>query len=135
MRKLVTIAATAAAVAFAFAGGSGATAQKAAVRATLKEFKVTPVPARVKPGVVIFSVNNAGALDHEFVVLKTNLAPSKLPKKGSKAVEVGRVGKIGPVRRGQTTTLILNLKAGKYVLLCNVSGHYGAGQFAGFTVG
>ena len=54
--------------------------------------------------------------------------------KGSKAVEVGRVGKISVRGAGKAAGLTLTLKAGKYVLLCNVAGHYQAGQRIGFVV-
>jgi len=30
--------------------------------------------------------------------------------------------------------LTVDLKAGKYLLICNVPGHYGAGMWAEFTV-
>jgi uncharacterized cupredoxin-like copper-binding protein len=108
---------------------------KTAVKVTEKEFKVIPVPTKAKPGVVVFSVRNAGGLTHDFVVLKTNLPPNKLPVKGSKAVEVGRVGKLGVFKPGVTKKLTLTLKPGKYVLICNVAGHYGFGMRAGFKVG
>lgn len=108
---------------------------KSAVKVSEKEFKLTPVPTSAKAGAVIFAVKNAGALTHDFVVLKTNLAPNKLPVKGSKAVEVGRVGKLPAFKPGATKTLTLILKPGKYVLICNVAGHYKFGMRAGFKVG
>ena len=37
-----------------------------------------------------------------------------------------------PCVRG--TRLSVELSAGKYVLICNVIGHYNSGQFAAFTV-
>lgn len=107
----------------------------ATVRVTEKEFTLKPSPTSAKPGQVTFVVKNAGKLDHEFVVLKTNLAPAKLPSKGTKAAEPGRVGKIPKFKPGVTKRLALNLKAGKYVLICNVPTHYRAGQRAGFRVG
>jgi uncharacterized cupredoxin-like copper-binding protein len=81
-------------------------------------------------------VTNAGKVPHEFVVLKTNVAPAKLPVKSGKAVEAGRVGKIGALKLepAAARTLNLNLGAGKYVLLCNLPGHYPAGQRVGFRV-
>ena len=112
-------------------GGAGA----AKVAVTLKEFKLIPVPAKVKPGSVTFAVRNTGQLEHELVVLKTTTAPGKLPRQGAKAKEVGRVGKLAAVKPGKSGTLTLTLAAGKYVLLCNLPAHYGAGQYAGFTVG
>ena len=108
---------------------------KTVVRVTEKEFTINAVPASAKPGRVTFVVKNAGKLEHELVVVKTNLAPGKLPLKGTKASEAGRVGKIPPFKPGATKQLSLDLKAGKYVLFCNVSGHYKLGQRTGFKVG
>ena len=107
---------------------------KTLVKVQLKEFKVLPSSLGARRGPVAFTVKNTGTIDHEFVVLKTNTAPSKLPVKGGKAVETGRVGKVGPVKPGASKTLTLTLKAGKYVLICNVLGHYKAGQRVGFQV-
>lgn len=114
------------------AAGSGAAAT---VRVTEKEWSLKPVPAKVKPGRVTFVLKNAGKLAHELVVLKTNIAPGKLPTKGTKATEPGRVGKVPSVKPGGTKRVTLNLKAGKYVLICNVPAHYKSGQFGGFRVG
>jgi uncharacterized cupredoxin-like copper-binding protein len=108
---------------------------KATVRVTEKEFTLKPAPASAPPGPVTFVVRNAGRLDHEFVVLKTNVAPSRLPERGTKAAEPGRVGKIPKFKPGVTKRLTLNLKAGKYVLICNVPTHYKAGQRSAFRVG
>lgn len=116
------------------APAGSAKASVAKVKVGLKEFKVLPAPTQAKAGLVVFTVQNVGKLDHSFVVIKTNRAPNALPVKGATASEAGKVGKIEPFKPGQTRTLTLNLKPGKYVLLCNVPGHYKAGQFAGFQV-
>jgi uncharacterized cupredoxin-like copper-binding protein len=132
MRKWMVTAAALLVVAVAVPAAWAVTT-KTVVKVTLKEFKVLPTPTSARPGVVAFSVRNAGKLDHELVVLKTNLAPGKLPVKGAKAVEVGRVGKV-VVKPGKAGGLTVTLKAGKYVLLCNFPGHYQAGQRIGFVV-
>jgi uncharacterized cupredoxin-like copper-binding protein len=106
---------------------------KTLVKVQLKEFKVLPSPLSAKRGFVSFSVKNTGKIDHEFVVLKTKTPPAKLPVKGGKAVETGRVGRVGQLKPGTSKSLNLTLKAGKYVLLCNLAGHYQAGQRIGFT--
>jgi len=132
MRKWI-VAVAVVLVVGAFTGGVWAGAQKNVVRVTLKEFKVTPVPISAPRGTVAFSVRNAGKLEHELVVLKTNLPAAKLPVKGAKAVEVGRLGKV-VVKPGRSGGLSLPLKAGKYVLICNFAGHYQAGQRVAFVV-
>ena len=115
------------------AGPIGAAPAKTLVKVQLKEFKVLPSPAQAKSGAVSFAAKNTGKVDHELVVLKTNTPPAKLTVKGGKAVETGKVGRVGPLKPGASKSLTLTLKSGKYVLLCNLPGHYQAGQRIGFT--
>ena len=92
------------------------------------------VPAKVAAGKVTFVVRDVGHLKHEFVVIKTKRAASKLPVKGTRAVETGRVGKIAAFGPGQTKKLTLTLKPGHYALICNLPAHYKTGQHVDFTV-
>lgn len=46
---------------------------------TLLEFSVTSDAGSVPAGLVPFHVTNKGDEDHEFLVIKTDLAPSDLP--------------------------------------------------------
>jgi len=117
----------------ALAAGSQATAKT--VKVTLNEWKVIPSVARVPAGKVTFVVRNKGHIEHEFVVIKTNKAPKALPMKGSQASEAGGKGEIEEFGPGLTKRLTLKLKAGNYVLICNLPGHYKAGQYAAFRVG
>jgi uncharacterized cupredoxin-like copper-binding protein len=105
----------------------------AKIGVTLDEFTVAPAPAVGRAGHVTFRVRNAGAINHEFVVIRTNKPAAKLLK-GSEANEAGNVGEIGRVTPGATKTLRLDLKAGHYALICNLPGHYQAGQRADFVV-
>lgn len=126
----VTVLALAAGVPLGLAAHS-----KGSVKVTLKEFKVTPKPTEADKGSVTFAVKNTGRLKHEFIVLKTAIPQGKLPVKGSTAVLKGKVeGKILPFAPGKTKVLKLTLPAGRYILLCNLPGHYGAGQHAAFKV-
>lgn len=129
MRKLVPIVVAAVALAVIVPTAFAATS----VGVTLKEFKVSPTVSSAKPGKVTFKIKNRGALDHELVVIKTNLAATKLPVKGGK-VSLKPVAQAGPFGPGKGSSLTVSLKAGKYVLICNVKGHYQAGQRVAFTV-
>ena len=100
---------------------------------TLSEFNVAPKPADVASGPVTFNVSNAGKVEHEFVVVKTSKPASDLLK-NRKPDETGNVGEIGSVKPGQTKALKLDMAAGHYALLCNLPGHYAAGQYADLTV-
>ncbi len=128
------------AVLTALAAGAGAvkgSAESASttVKVTLKEFSLKPSTKLVSPGKVTFVVRNAGRVDHELVVLRTNRPAKKqgLTSFGD-VYEVGRVGRTKPIDARKTETLALILKAGHYALLCNLPGHYRAGQFADLAV-
>jgi uncharacterized cupredoxin-like copper-binding protein len=86
-------------------------------------------------GQVTFVVRNAGKLEHEFVVLKTNTAAGQLAKLGAKeAPEKGVVGEIEELPSGKTKKLTLDLSQGHYALICNLKGHWANGQFVDYYV-
>jgi uncharacterized cupredoxin-like copper-binding protein len=106
------------------------------INASLGEYFIKLDKSSVPKGQVQFSVSNVGKIKHEFVVLKTNLAPGKLPVKGGEANEdVGpSPGEIPNLPSGKKKTLAVKLSPGKYVLICNLPGHYKAGQYIGLSV-
>jgi len=117
------------------AAARGDEASVTTVKVTLKEWKVIPAGRGCVPrGKTTFVVRNAGKLEHELVVIRTTRPAGKLPMKGSQASETGLQGETPELRAGQTRRLTLSLRAGKYVLLCNLPGHYKAGQFSGLCV-
>ena len=103
------------------------------VGVSLKEFSVSPSPGDAPAGKVTFKVRNDGAVKHEFVVLRTDKQAGSLLK-GAEADEAGNVGEIPDLPPGSAKTLSLNLKAGHYALICNLPGHYKAGQHVDFNV-
>jgi uncharacterized cupredoxin-like copper-binding protein len=73
---------------------------------------------------------------HNLVVVRSDLAPDRLPT-ASGIVDERRVTFVGRTEElvpGSGARLSVTLAAGKYVLICNVIGHYNSGQFAAFTV-
>ena len=131
---LVTFAVAALTAAALVANAPAGSTAAPAVKTVLTEWKVKPSVATVRPGPVTFVVRNAGGIPHEFVILRTNRQPRALPMKGSQAVETGEIGEIEELKPGQTKRLTVRLGPGKYVLLCNLPGHYQAGQSAAFRV-
>jgi len=115
------------------------------VDVTLQEFAVS-APASAPAGSITFDVNNIGPNDvHEFVVFKTDLAPTDLPVDENGAVVedgegVEHVDEIEDIAVGDTQSLTVDLDAGSYVLLCNIysedeqEAHYSEGMRIGFTV-
>jgi uncharacterized cupredoxin-like copper-binding protein len=129
-------AAPSAAPASAAAPGSAAAG---AITAKLSEFKIELSATSAKAGSVTLQTTNAGAVVHEFVVLKTDLAADKLPVDAS-AGEVKEddpsltlVDEIEDIAVGSSPSLTVDLPAGHYVVICNVSGHYTGGMRVDFT--
>jgi uncharacterized cupredoxin-like copper-binding protein len=94
---------------------------------------VRPSVKTAAAGKIRFSVHNSGAITHEFVVIRTDKPAAGLMK-GARADESGNVGETGDLKAGATKAITLNLKAGHYALICNLPGHYKAGQHTDFTV-
>jgi uncharacterized cupredoxin-like copper-binding protein len=103
------------------------------IAVALKEYSVSPTSTTGRAGRVTFNVRNAGAITHEFVVLRTAKPAADLLK-GARADESGNVGETGDLQPGQAKTISLKLKPGHYALICNLPGHYAAGQHTDFTV-
>lgn len=114
------------------------------VQVSLSEFRVAPDRAVVSPGSVTFEVTNDGAEDHEFLVIRTDLAPDALPTEANGSYEEDGPGtelldEIELVEPGETEDLTLELDEGSYVLICNMvegnEAHYALGMRTAFTVG
>ena len=106
------------------------------VVAELADTKITVNVSSVKAGKVKIGVRNLGTMQHSFEVLKTDLAPDKLPTDAAaaKAKEDGKVGEIANIPVGKSAAVTIDLVPGKYVFICNVPGHYQLGMRTGFTV-
>ena len=119
-------------------GAAGATPGRSQapskVAVVLSEWKLVPSATTLRAGKVTFRVKNDGAIEHEFVVLRTDSHHHALKVKKAVAVETGKLGKIPKIVPGQERSLTLSLKPGKYVLICNLLGHYKAGQYAALRV-
>ncbi|HEY8784957.1 MAG TPA: hypothetical protein VIN63_00615 [Candidatus Limnocylindria bacterium] len=141
MKALLTIA-TGSILFLAACGGSAAPAAAPAVaggtvNATLTDSKVTLDKGSLSSGKITFSVKNSGTIVHEMVVLKTDLAPDKIPanlEEPGKVSEADSLGETGDVAVGETKAFSLDLQPGNYVLMCNEAGHYVMGMHIGFVV-
>lgn len=108
--------------------------QAATVSVLIKEWSFKASAPTVAAGKVTFVVRNAGKMPHEFLILRTDTPAKALKMRGLKAVETGAKGRIRAFAAGSVKRLTVNLAPGKYVLLCNMPGHYKAGQAIGFVV-
>ena len=104
----------------------------------VEEWKVSVAPNTATAGEVKFTIENAGTIGHEFLVVKTDILDGKITLDGdhfsepSPGLEV--IDEIGEFPAGTTELLVLSLDAGNYQLVCNLPGHYAAGMHASFVV-
>ena len=130
-------ATTASPSASASAGGTN-------IDVTLQEFAVLPSTPSASAGEVTFHVTNNGPDDvHEFVIVKTDLAPDALPTTEDGSVDeagegIEPVDEIEDIAVGASEDLTVTLEAGNYVLLCNIveagEVHYESGMRTAFSV-
>jgi uncharacterized cupredoxin-like copper-binding protein len=110
----------------------------ATVKFKMVEWDILPLTATKSHspvGKTTFVVRNAGKLDHEFVVIRTNKAAGQLAATGAaEAPEKGVVGEIEEIAPGKVKQLALTLKKGHYALICNLEGHWSKGQFVDFYI-
>ena len=103
-----------------------------AVEVELGEWFVRPSVDAVPTGGVRFDAANVGQLEHELVILRTDLAADALPMRAQDTSRVDEaasgelIGEIEPdeLGPGEEASATLALEAGSYVLLCNLPGHY-----------
>jgi uncharacterized cupredoxin-like copper-binding protein len=113
-----------------------ATTSAGSVHVTLTEFAITPGALTAAAGEVTFTIHNAGAVEHEFIIIRTDLAADALPSSGSAVDEEGLdvIDEVEDMAPGDTATLTVNLEPGNYVVICNLPGHYAQGMRATLQV-
>ena len=101
----------------------------------MQDYKVILSVATLKAGTVRFGVKNEGNMEHSFELIKTDLPFDQLPTTGdAKAKEDGLVKQVKSLPVGKVSVVTADLAAGKYVIICNVAGHYQLGMRAALTV-
>jgi uncharacterized cupredoxin-like copper-binding protein len=107
---------------------------------TEKDFSVKPSGAEVTAGKVTVTVHNRAKQEHELVVFRTDLDEAKLPLNATKDrvdEEAKGITHLDPeaegVKAGKSKTITIELPAGRYVFICNLTGHYGQGMHAVVT--
>lgn len=113
-----------------------------------REFEILLDEEAGAEGLTTFVVSNVGNEMHEFLVIRTDLAPNALPINADGSYfENGPgtelVDEIEDIMPGEIVELTLDLPAGNYVLICNmvevedngeVESHYAEGMYAGYQV-
>ena len=130
MRRILPVLAAALVLTAACAAPVSDTSEVPGLSLDLSDFKIITDHPTVATGRVVFGIRNHAAMAHEVKVIKTDLDPDKLPIDGAaaKAVEDGKVGELLNIGAGASRKLVLDLAPGKYVLICNIAGHYQLGM-------
>jgi uncharacterized cupredoxin-like copper-binding protein len=100
---------------------------------------VTVSEATVPAGEVTFAVtNDSKTMVHEMVLAPVKNEKKALPylKKEMKVDEdaAGHLGEVAELEPGQNGALTLTMKPGRYILYCNIPGHYALGMWTLLTV-
>jgi uncharacterized cupredoxin-like copper-binding protein len=110
-----------------------------AVTGSVKEWEVDIDAAGAAAGDVTFTMTNNGSIQHEFLVVKTDIADGKIPlgadnRFSEEGEGLAVIDEIPEWNIKETKTLTVKLDPGNYQLLCNIEGHYANGMHTAFVV-
>lgn len=114
-------------------GGSDAAgpASHAVVAVAERDFAINVSSHRVAAGKVLFRVTNKGPDRHELIVVRDDDG-LRLRSDGmtvdEEALASRIVGALEPGPAGDVRSLTVDLRPGRYMLLCNMFGHYMGGM-------
>ncbi len=114
----------------------GSDERPTAISVVLGEWSVTPSIANVREGKLAFDVRNEGTMSHQLLLIKNDLPPDLLPVANGSIVlsQVNVVRSMEAIEAGSAADLSFDATPGKYVLVCNVPGHYQQGMASSLLV-
>ncbi len=108
-----------------------------AVAVSERDFHIE-APATLRAGNYRLVVHNEGATDHELIIAPSPNGALPLRTDGltvdEEAVERQEPGSLEPGKPGAVRSLEVHLAPGRYVLFCNMEGHYMAGMHSELVV-
>lgn len=123
------------------ANTGGGTAGGAALEIKMDDYSFAPKDGQAKAGRTVITAPNVGAVEHELVLFRTNMDPAKLPTEADGSVDEEKMdevaeegGEIADVEAGGSKSETFDLKPGKYVMFCNLPGHYALGMYGTLSV-
>jgi uncharacterized cupredoxin-like copper-binding protein len=113
-------------------GGSGGSAQNGPViHVTERDFAIT-APVSLPAGDVVLRVRNMGPVAHELLVVREPGSGLPISRDGltvnEERVQRSEVGVLEPADAHAVRDLPLRLTPGRYILFCNMAGHYVGGM-------
>ncbi len=122
-------------------GGAGAgtgAGTGTVVGVTERDFHISTTIAHVSPGDVTLHISNQGPDEHELIVAPQGRAGLPMRADGftvnEDAIQNSEPGSITPQKPGGSEYLRLHLAPGRYLLFCNMEGHYMGGMRTGLVV-
>jgi len=109
------------------------------VKVDERDFQIAVSPARVTGGLVDLQVDNEGPDMHELIVVRAEDAAT-LPMRpdgmtvNEAAVARVTVASLEPGEPGSVRNIEVKLLPGRYVLFCNMSGHFMGGMHTPLVV-
>jgi uncharacterized cupredoxin-like copper-binding protein len=107
------------------------------LRVTERDFKIT-APKRVRAGNFDLLARNRGPDDHELIVVREGGTPLPFRTDGitidEDALESVQAGALEPFGTATVGELHLHLTPGRYIMFCNMAGHYLGGMHTTLVV-
>jgi uncharacterized cupredoxin-like copper-binding protein len=140
LRKTLVVLATGPLVLLLAACGTTAPVKPAngAIAAVTEGDFAISAPTQVKAGNVVLRVHNNGPDEHELIVVRVR--NPRLPFRADgftvdeEAIQHLEPGSLVPGQPGSRRDLQLHLAPGRYVLFCNMAGHYLGGMHSNLVV-
>jgi uncharacterized cupredoxin-like copper-binding protein len=113
-------------------GGAARAESAPVIRVSERDFGITASPREMSPGDVVVRVVNHGPDRHELIFVKVK--DKRLPLRADgmtineEALEKATLGVLEPGAAGSVRELHVKLTTGRYMLFCNMSGHYMGGM-------
>ena len=104
---------------------------------TERDFRIT-APKGIRAGHMSLRIHNAGPDTHELLIVR--IRGSSLPlRRDGLTVDEDALAPLHPVtvegmERGKSEEVRVSLSPGRYVLFCNMAGHYLSGMHASVVV-
>ena len=144
----VLVAALVTAAVVGIAGCGGEDGESAApdgsaeiVAIAMGDYFFDPQDATAPSGALTLQAQNNGTVEHELEILSTDADPSALPVSGdevdTEALEANGARELGELEAepGESQSIAVDLAPGRYVMICNLPGHYRQGMWGTITIG